>query len=80
MIVPDNTVLVEGLSDFFDNLGKKGLNLSKKVANNVSKYPGRALEIGANVGSAFASRNSKAVSSSLPRVISFYHTRKGLYL
>ena len=50
------------------------------MAKNVSKNPGRALEIGANVGSAFASRSRKAALSSLPEVIKFYHTGKGLHL
>ena len=80
MTVSDNTIKAEGLGDFFRNLGKKGLNLSKKMAKNVLKNPGRPLEIGANVGSAFASRNPKAALTSLPEVINFYHTGKGLYL
>ena len=50
------------------------------MAKNVLKNPGRALEIGANVGTAFASRNPKAALTSLPEVINFYHTGKGLYL
>ena len=80
MIVSDNTIQAKGLGDFFKNLGKKGLNVSKKMAKNVLKNPGRALEIGANVGSAFATRSPKAALSSLPEVINFYHTGKGLYL
>ena len=31
MIVSDNMIQAEGLGDFFRNLGKKGLNVSKKV-------------------------------------------------
>ena len=80
MIVSDSVIQAEGLGDFFKNLGKKGLNVSKKMAKNVLKNPRRALEIGANVGTAFASRNPKAASTSLPEVINFYHTGKGLYL
>ena len=80
MTVSDNTIKAEGLGDFFKKLGKKRLNVSKKMAKNVLKNPGRALEIGANVGSAFASRSPKAALSSLPEVINFYHTGKGLYL
>ena len=80
MIVSDNVIQAEDLGDFFKNLGKKGLNVSKKMAKNVIKNPGRALEIGANVGTAFASRNPKAALSTLPEVINFYHTGKGLYL
>ena len=37
MIVSDNTIQAEGLGDFFKNLGKKGLNVSKKMAKNVLK-------------------------------------------
>ena len=80
MTVSDNTIKAEGLGDFFKDLGNKGLNASKKMAKNVLKNPGKALEIGANVGTAFASRNPKAALSSLPEVINFYHTGKGLYL
>ena len=32
MTVSDNTIKAEGLGDFFKNLGKKGLNVSKKMA------------------------------------------------
>ena len=78
MIVSDSVIQAEGLSDFFKYLGKKGLNVSKKMAKNVLKNPGRALEIGANVGSAFVSKNPKAALSTLPEVINFYHTGKGL--
>ena len=35
MIVSDNTIQAEGLGEFFKNLGKKGLNVSKKMAKNV---------------------------------------------
>ena len=80
MTVSDNTIQAEGLGDFFRNLGKKELNVSKKLAKNVLKNPGRTVEIGANVGSEFASRNPEAALSSLPEVINFYHTGKGLYL
>ena len=45
MTVCDNTIQAEGLSDFFKNLGKKGLNVSKKVAKNVLSNPERALEL-----------------------------------
>ena len=80
MIVSDNTIQAEGLGELFKNLGKEGLNVSKNMAKNVLKNPGRALQIGANVGTAFASRSPKAALSSLPEVINFYHTGKGLYL
>ena len=80
MTVYDNTIQAEGLAEFFKNLGKKGLNVSKKVAKNVLKKPGRALDITANIATAAASRNPKNVMSTLPELITFYNTSKGLYL
>ena len=79
-IVSDNTIQAEGLSDFFKNLGIKGLNVSKRMAKNVLKNPSRALDITANLASAAASRNSKNVMSKLPELITLYNTGKGLYL
>ena len=80
MIVSDNVIQAEGLSDFVRNLGKKGTNISKKMAKNVLKNPSRALDITANIATAAASRNPKNVMSTLPEMISFYNTGKGLYL
>ena len=45
MIVSDNVIKAEGLGDFLENLGKKGLNVSKKMAKNVLSNPGRALDL-----------------------------------
>ena len=59
MTVSDNTIKAEGLSSFFKNLGKLSAKAGKKLATNVLKNPGRALEIGANVATAAASRNPK---------------------
>ena len=50
------------------------------MAKIVLKHPGADPEIGANVGTAFAFRRPQPVSSPLPEVIKFYHTRKGFYL
>ena len=50
------------------------------MAKNVLKHPERALEIGANVGSAFSTRSLKDALSSLPEVINFYRTCKWMYL
>ena len=58
--------MAEGLDDFFKNLGRKGFIVSEKIAKIVLKTPGRALEIGANLGSAFAPRNPEAALTSLP--------------
>ena len=80
MIVSDNVIQAEGLGDFFKNLGKKGLNVSKKMAKNVLSNPGRALDLTARIATAAASRNSKQALSTLPELITFYNTGKGLYL
>ena len=80
MIVSDNTVQAEGLGDFFKNLGKKGLNVSKNMAKNVLSNPGRALDLTTKIATAAASRNSKQALSTLPELITFYNTGKGLYL
>ena len=80
MIVSDNTIQAEGLDDFFKNLSKKGLNVSKKMAKYVLKNPTRALDITANIATAAASRNPKNIMSTLPELITFYNTGKGLYL
>ena len=80
MIVSDNVIQAEGLGNFFKNLGKKGLNVSKKMAKNVLSNPGRALDLTAKIATAAASRNSKQALSTLPELITFYNTGKGLYL
>ena len=55
MTVSDNTIKAEGLGDFCKNLGKKGLNVSKKMAKNVLGNPGRALDLTAKLTTAAAS-------------------------
>ena len=80
MIVSDNVIQAEGLGSFFKNLGKISSKAGKKLATNVLKNPGRALEIGANTATAAATKSPKAALSTLPEVINFYHTGKGLYL
>ena len=80
MTVIDNTIKGEGLGDFFKNLGKKGLTVSKRMAKNVSSSPGRALELTAKIATAAASRNSKQALSTIPELITFYNTGKGHYL
>ena len=59
---------------------KKGINMSKKLAKIVLKSPSRALDITANIATAAASRNPKNVMKSLPDLITFFNTGKGLYL
>ena len=80
MTVSDNTIKAEGLGDFFKNLGKKGFNVSKKMAKNVLSNPGRVLDLTAKIATAAASKNSKQALSTLPELITFYNTGKGLYL
>ena len=80
MIVSDNVIQGGGLGDFFKNLGKKGLNVSKKMAKNVLSNPGRALDLTTKIATATTSRNPKQALSTLPELITFYNTGKGLYL
>ena len=80
MTVSDATIKAEGLGDFLKNLGKKGLNVSKKMAKNVLSNPGRGLDSTAKIATAAASRNSKQALSTLPELITFYNTGKGFYL
>ena len=80
MVVSDNVIRAEGFGDFFKNLGKKGLNVSKKMAKNVLSNPGRALDLTAKIATTAVPKNSKQALSKLPELITFYNTRKGLYL
>ena len=79
MTVSDNTLVAETLREFFKNVGQIGRSASKKMAKSVLKKTGRALEICAIADSALASQSPKAALSSLPEVINFYDTGKGLY-
>ena len=80
MIVSDNVIQAEGLGDFFKNLGKIFAKAGKKLAKNVISNPGRALDLTAKIVTAAASKRPKAALSTLPEVINFYHTGRGLYL
>ena len=80
MIVSDNVIQAESLGDFFKNLGKKGLNVSKKMAKKVLSNPGRALDLTAKIATAAVSKHSKQALSKLPKLITLYNTGKGLYL
>ena len=80
MTVSDNTIEAEGLGSFFKNLGKISSKAGKKLAENVLSNPGRALDLTAKIATAAASKSPKAALSTLPEVINFYHTGKGLYL
>ena len=80
MTVSDDTIKAEGLVDFFKNLGKKGLIVSKKMSKNVLSNPTRAFNLTAKIAMAAASRNSKQALSTLSEGITFYYTGKCLYL
>ena len=80
MIVSDNMIQAEGLGSFFKNLGRISAKGGKKLATNVLKNPGRALEITSKIATATAPKSPRAALSSLSEVINFYHTGKGLYL
>ena len=80
MIVSDNVTQAEGLGSFFKNLGKISAKAGKKLAKNVLGNPGRALDLTAKIATAAASKNSKQALSTLPELITFYNTGKGLYL
>ena len=80
MTVSDNTIKAEGLASFFKKLGKISSKAGKKLAKNVLKNPARALDLTAKVATAAATKSPKAALSTLPEVINFYHTGKGLYL
>ena len=67
--VSNNTKKADGLGDFFKNLGKKGLNVSKKMAKNVVRNPSRAVDITADFATAAASRNPKNVMKLLPELL-----------
>ena len=49
------------------------------MAKNVLINPGRALDITAKIATAAAFRNWKQVVSTLPELITYYITGKGLY-
>ena len=76
----EDTIKAEGLGCFFKSLGKKGLNVSKKMAKSVLSNPGRALDLTAKITTAAASRNSEQAPSTLPELKTFYNTGKGLYV
>ena len=78
--VSDNTIKADGLSSFFKNLGKISAKAGEKLAKNVISNPGRALDLTAKIATAAATKSPKAALSTLPEVINFYHTGRGVYL
>ena len=70
----DATIQAEGLKDFFKSARRAAVNFRKKVANN----PVRALELASKIGSAAASRNSRAALTATPDLIKFATTGEGI--
>ena len=66
MIVSDNTKQVEGLGSFFKNLGRISAKAGEKLATNVFKNSGGALEITSSTASSTAPRSPKTALSSCP--------------
>ena len=58
MAVSDNSIQAKDLGDLFKHLGKRGLNVSKKMAKKYLKILAQLL-ITLNFATAAASRNSK---------------------
>ena len=67
MIVSYNVIQAEGLGDFFKNLGKFSARAGKKLATNILKNPGRALEIGANVATVRQPKVQKQLYQHCPK-------------
>ena len=59
---------------------KKTAKGGKEPAINAMKVPGKALDLGAKIGSAASSEKTEAALSTMPDVITFYHTGKCLFL
>ena len=78
--VSENTIQAEGLGSFFKNLARISAKAGNKLATNVSKYPGREVEIYSNIATSAANRKSKNALTLLPELIKFYHKGKGWYL
>ena len=76
LIVSDQAIQAEGLGDFFKHNGKAAKHVGKKILN----YPGRALELAANIGTAAASKNPWMIAATAPDIIKIVHREKGLYL
>ena len=80
MTFSGNTIKAEGSCSFFKNLGRRSAKAGKNLALSVLKNPGGALEISSNTATAAATKSPIDALSSLPEVINFYYTGKGLSL
>ena len=71
MTVCDNTIQDEGLSSVFQNLWRIYAEAGKKLATNVLKNPGRALEFTSNIATPAVTKSPKAALSSFSEMIDF---------
>ena len=70
LLFSDNTIAAVELSSC-EKKGKPSAKPGKKLATNLMKNPGRALEIGTKIASAAIGRNIKETVSTIPDVITF---------
>ena len=78
MAVSDDNRKAEGLGHPFKNIGRASAKACKKIAENVNKNLGRALEKGAQIGRAAVFKKPEAALSTIPDARSFYQTGNGL--
>ena len=71
VIVGDNIITAESFCRFFKTSGRGSSNACKKLALNVMKNRGPALQIGGKITSAALNRSLKAAFSTIPDVICF---------
>ena len=67
----------EGLKKLFKKLGKCAGKTAKKLAIKLTKNPTRPLEFGADLPTAAATRNFKAIAAAAFSVISSFTKEKG---
>ena len=79
VIACDSTIADDRLGKIFCNLGRRTAKACKELATNITRNHGRALEIGAKLGTAAVSKNPNAALSTITLVINFYHTGEWLY-
>ena len=75
-----NTIQVDGLNNFFLNLGKVSDRAGKKLATNVSRKPGRALEITSNIVTMSQLKTLKQLYQHYPKCSNFITPEKGFTL
>ena len=71
MTVNDQPLQADVPKKFFKTLGRSSVRAGSKLSTNERKNPGRALEIGAKVGTAALSKNPKAVLSTVTELKHF---------